>query len=249
MGKKKVKCPECAAGEKWAVPTADFYSLLLALFIALYSIAAVNTSKQKALKEEFVKIFDYAPQPQMAVPVMKLKPDPGNKKSSSQTESQQSESVTKSDFDNKSTMIQEGGVLEQTDNSMHLKLPSSINFAKNSYLIDNQDTLLYIRRMASIIKSMPKTVNVNIIGYSDDKPVQAPFTSHYQLAAARALNVLEQLIKYGVDKKRLSFTSYGDNVSNGAHTTDNRVEIYFRSNEEDISSVQSILDKAKILNK
>ena len=36
MSKKKAKC-ECPAGEKWAVPFADFLSLLLALFIALYA--------------------------------------------------------------------------------------------------------------------------------------------------------------------------------------------------------------------
>ena len=34
MAKKCPKC-ECPAGEKWAVPFADFLSLLLALFIAL----------------------------------------------------------------------------------------------------------------------------------------------------------------------------------------------------------------------
>ena len=55
MAKKCPKC-ECPAGEKWAVPFADFLSLLLALFIALYALASVNIEKQKALKEEFVKI-------------------------------------------------------------------------------------------------------------------------------------------------------------------------------------------------
>ncbi|MBH0261968.1 flagellar motor protein MotB, partial [Helicobacter pylori] len=39
---KKNKPTECPAGEKWAVPYADFLSLLLALFIALYAISAVN---------------------------------------------------------------------------------------------------------------------------------------------------------------------------------------------------------------
>ncbi len=51
MAKKCPKC-ECPAGEKWAVPFADFLSLLLALFIALYALASVNIEKQKALKEE-----------------------------------------------------------------------------------------------------------------------------------------------------------------------------------------------------
>ena len=55
------KCPKCEgpAGEKWAVPFADFLSLLLALFIALYALASVNIEKQKALKEEFVKIYSF----------------------------------------------------------------------------------------------------------------------------------------------------------------------------------------------
>ena len=47
MAKKCPKC-ECPAGEKWAVPFADFLSLLLALFIALYALASVNLEKQKA---------------------------------------------------------------------------------------------------------------------------------------------------------------------------------------------------------
>ena len=56
---KKHKCPECPAGEKWAVPYADFLSLLLALFIALWAISETNPAKVEALKTEFVKIFDY----------------------------------------------------------------------------------------------------------------------------------------------------------------------------------------------
>ena len=48
MAKKCPKCEECPAGEKWAVPFADFLSLLLALFIALYALASVNLEKQKA---------------------------------------------------------------------------------------------------------------------------------------------------------------------------------------------------------
>ena len=46
MAKKK-KCPECAAGEKWAVPYADFLSLLLALFIALWAISSTSVEKAK----------------------------------------------------------------------------------------------------------------------------------------------------------------------------------------------------------
>ena len=80
MSKKKCpKCPECPAGEKWAVPTADFFSLLLALFIALYALASVNKEKVKALKEEFVKIYDYAPAPEEISPVLPMNPESSDK--------------------------------------------------------------------------------------------------------------------------------------------------------------------------
>ncbi|MEF3192195.1 MAG: hypothetical protein K6347_06605, partial [Campylobacterales bacterium] len=59
MAKKK-KC-ECPAGERWAVPYADFLSLLLALFIALYAIASVNQSKAKMMAETFRVIFANEP--------------------------------------------------------------------------------------------------------------------------------------------------------------------------------------------
>lgn len=58
MAKKK-KCPDCPAGEKWAVPYADFLSLLLALFIALWAISSTAAADSEALKSEFVKIFDF----------------------------------------------------------------------------------------------------------------------------------------------------------------------------------------------
>ncbi|WP_190278609.1 flagellar motor protein MotB [Sulfurospirillum multivorans] len=69
---KKCKKVVCEAGEKWAVPFADFFSLLLALFIALFAIASTNTEKMKALKEEFVKIYDYSAKPEEATPVMNM---------------------------------------------------------------------------------------------------------------------------------------------------------------------------------
>lgn len=69
---KKHKCPECPAGEKWAVPYADFLSLLLALFIALWAISKTNPAKVEALKTEFIK-FLTIPQLKLLKKKVKLK--------------------------------------------------------------------------------------------------------------------------------------------------------------------------------
>ena len=76
MGKKCKKC-ECPAGEKWAVPLADMFSLLLALFIALFAIASVNKEKLQSLKAAFVQIYDYPPKQDENVPVVKMDSKPG----------------------------------------------------------------------------------------------------------------------------------------------------------------------------
>ncbi|WP_345993954.1 OmpA family protein [Sulfurimonas sp. HSL-1716] len=78
--KKRCKKTECPAGEKWAVPYADFLSLLLALFIALYALASVNKVKMEALKAAFVQIYSYAPRPQQMTPVIKKAARPGDNK-------------------------------------------------------------------------------------------------------------------------------------------------------------------------
>ena len=56
MAKKK-KCPEFENHERWLVAFADMMTLLFALFVVLYAIAVVNTTKVKEVKESFQAAF------------------------------------------------------------------------------------------------------------------------------------------------------------------------------------------------
>ncbi len=56
MAKKK-KCPEFENHERWLVAFADMMTLLFALFVVLYAIAVVNTSKVKKVTESFQAAF------------------------------------------------------------------------------------------------------------------------------------------------------------------------------------------------
>lgn len=56
MAKKK-KCPEFENHERWLVAFADMMTLLFALFVVLYAIAVVNTSKVKQVSESFQAAF------------------------------------------------------------------------------------------------------------------------------------------------------------------------------------------------
>lgn len=256
MGKKKCKkCPECEAGEKWAVPTADFFSLLLALFIALYAIASVNKEKLRAVKEEFVKIYDYAPVPESFNPVVDMvsesEPTPDATANPSgqapvsdggellvgspQIPSAQAvaDIVDKIKQELKSASMG-AGPLDQAMDGVLLKLPTSIPFRGADATIADEELRLFIRRVADIVNELPPTVDISIRGYTDNQPLPAasPFKDNIELSAKRAETVMRELIKNGVAPERLSTAGFGaakpvaENSTEANRAKNRRVELY-----------------------
>jgi len=266
--KKCKKCPECAAGEKWAVPTADFFSLLLALFIALYAIASVNKEKMAALKEEFVKIYDYAPAPEEISPVEPMNPessDDATKESSGKapvasggavlestpTTTAQIESSTE-DETMQNVSVGEGALDESMDGAL-LKLPATIPFRGSNATIDDEEMHLFIKRVADIIKTLPSTVDISVRGYTDNQnlPRGSAYRDNLDLSSARAATVVRELMQNGVSAERLSSAGFGAAKSLVSNTTEanraknRRVEFYmFIANNKklDKAAQKSILD-------
>lgn len=262
MGKKHKckKCPECEAGEKWAVPTADFFSLLLALFIALFAIASVNTEKMKAVKEEFVKIYDFAAVPEAATPVINLESenkDTGEKANSRDGQSaaigqgallvgtpspdskEISDVVEKIQQEIRNAALS-GSPLEQSVDGVLLKLPAYVPFKGTSAAINDVDMQLFIKRIATIINMLPPNVDVSVRGYTDSQPLpqDTVFKDNMDLSNQRALSVMRELIKNGVNPQRLSTAGFGSakpiapNDSEENRAKNRRVEFYiFVSND------------------
>lgn len=253
--KKKCKACECPAGEKWAVPTADFFSLLLALFIALYAIASVNKEKIRALKEEFVKIYDYAPVPEAVTPVVNMvsenKPTPeatsnpagaapvadggslligSPPQPANQTASEAIKKVQQ-ELKNASMGV---GPLDQSMDGVLLKLPTSIPFRGANATIDNEELHLFLRRVTDIINTFPPSVDISIRGYTDNSPLPAgsPYKDNIELSAKRAETVMRELIRNGVAAERLSTAGFGaakpvaENISEENRAKNRRVEFY-----------------------
>ncbi|WP_295055728.1 flagellar motor protein MotB [Sulfuricurvum sp.] len=256
MAKKKCKkCPECPPAEKWAVPTADFFSLLLALFIALFAIASVNKEKIKAVKEEFVKIYDFAPVPQEITPVVDMvsesKPVPDAASNpagaapvqdggsllvgSPPTKSSEatSEAIQKIQQDLKSASMG-AGPLDQSMDGILLKLPTSVPFKGANATIDNEELHLFLRRVTDIINTLPPTVDISIRGYTDNQPLPqgTPYKDNIELSSRRADTVMRELIRNGVAPERLSTAGFGSAKPVAQNTTEEnraknrRVEFY-----------------------
>lgn len=243
MAKKK-KCDECPAGEKWAVPYADFLSLLLALFIALWAISSTADSDSEALKTEFVKIFDFT----LTSPLPSNEDDISDNEVDGSSAAGDSSSVTAAEIEQ---MAEEGGILEQMEMGMSLRLPSNIFFDAGNAEINNSDVFLYLQRMSAIIKKLPDYVKIDVRGYTDDTPLprDSRYKDNYELSSARSLSVMKNLIKNGISPERISFSGYGEhqaiapNDSPINRAKNNRVEIFFFVDPKDAPVAQSILEE------
>lgn len=244
MAKKK-KCPECPAGEKWAVPYADFLSLLLALFIALWAISSTSSADSEALKTEFVKIFDFT----LTSPLPSNQDDINDSEVENESGAvSQTSSVTTAEIQQ---MAEEGGILEQMEMGLSLRLPSNLFFESGSAEINNSDVYLYLQRMTAIIKKLPDYVKIDVRGYTDNAslPIGSRYKDNYELSSARSLAVMKNLIKNGISPERTSFSGYGEhqavapNDSPINRAKNNRVEIFFFVDQKDVPATQSILEE------
>lgn len=238
MAKHKCKCPECPAGEKWAVPYADFLSLLLALFIALWAISESNPAKIEALKTEFVKIFDFTP----TQTVQQDSQSQEKYKGASKTESDEVEALKQITMSQQNTIKKLKAALDQTNNEDSLNLPSKIQFQRGSAEIVSQDIKDDLQRIVQLALRLPPQVKIEVRGYTDNSD---SVLANFELAYARAENVLKYFIDGGFNVNNLRIKSYGSNKPLGddpAALENNRVEISFRINSGDESAQKSVLE-------
>lgn len=252
--KKQKKCPECQECEKWAVPMADFFSLLLALFIALYAIASVNKERMQAVKEEFVKIYDFAPAPETVITIDDMQkestpndntaspsglspsPDGGSMLISTPATPEQSQAVldalqkVQKELKNISMGVDP---LDQNMDGILLKLPTTVMFRGAEVSINDEETHLFLRRVADIINSLPPIVDISLRGFTDNLPITGGiYRDNLELSARRAESVMRELISNGVDPDRLSTAGFGSAKPAAPNNTEEnraknrRVEMY-----------------------
>lgn len=242
---KKQKAQECPAGERWAVPYADFLSLLLALFIALWAISSTSVASAEALKVEFIKIFDHT----LTSPLQANQDDVNENEIEGESGAQNPGSISTIQVER---IVEEGGILEQMDMGLTLRLPSNLFFEPGSSEISNSDVFLYLQRITSIIKKLPDYVKIDVRGYTDNSPLPlgSRYKDNYELSSARSLSVMKNLIKNGISPERISFSGYGEhqavapNDSEINRAKNNRVEIFFFVDPKDAPVTQSILEES-----
>ncbi|MBU1658257.1 OmpA family protein [bacterium] len=253
----KKKCPDCQEClPAWLAAFGDLMSLLLCFFVLLLSMSSMDAKKiseaigslsgAMSVLEGGTKTEISKRRIQESTPI------------ESQDESTETvNKITQAVLDANEMMEKGHGPtisLEEAQEGFVIKLPASLLFKSGSAVIENEDALLFLKRVALIIEELPNDMEVSVKGHTDNQGPgnKSPFKDNWELSSARAISVLQELLLDGVDPSRISaagyaeFTPLATNATESGREKNRRVELHFfgKKSEKEAQAKRSILDKA-----
>ncbi len=254
---KESNCPKCLPG--WLAAFGDLMSLLLCFFVLLLSMSTMDAKKV----EEAVGSLSGA------LSVL----EGGTKTEVSQERQQETTPIDQQDETAQkiktmrrtiievNEMMKDGAsesnkvTLKESEDGFMIRLPAKLLFSLGDAKIKNEDGLLFLKRIALIIEKLPKDIDINIVGHTDDSPMESIglYRGNWSLSAERAISVANVLIASGVEPKLITaggkaeFEPIASNLTPEGKEKNRRVELYFFSKDKDNkeSAKKSILDSAK----
>lgn len=256
--------------ESWLIPYADILTLLLALFIVLYSMNSVDQKKFQDLSNAF-NIALSSGQGIMDMPsVIEKGSDMDERIGGSQNEDELDSTAQEQLTEEQ---IQE--ILEQSEqdlsalkqeidqyiasNGLTTSLDTSLNMSqllitiRDNALFDSAEATVNSdgRTLALSIATMLETYpdfNIIIAGHTDNTPIRnSEFRSNWDLSAMRAVRFMDIMLSdSALDPKRFSAVGYGeyhpvaDNATSEGKSQNRRVEISIASNYADPNKQQAI---------
>jgi len=252
----KKKCPECEEClPAWLAAFGDLMSLLLCFFVLLLSMSSMDAKKVSeaigslsgamSVLEGGTKTEISQKRIQESTPI------------ESQDETSQTVNRVQQAVGDANEMMEKGHgpaiTLDDAQEGFVIKLPASLLFKSGSATIENQDALLFLKRVALIIEELPKTMNVSVQGYTDNQGPgsNSPYKDNWELSSARAISVLQELILDGVSPEILSSAGFAEyrpvatNATASGREKNRRVEIHFFGTKDDVKDdvKKNILDK------
>ncbi len=214
---KKKKCPE-EVSEKWAIPYADFLTLLLCLFIALFAMAQAGKQAAMEYAQAFARAFgmrfvpfqETLPKQILPEPVLK-RAEPTERGRKIQRQIQELQEMLK-----KLGLEGELKVAYEVI-GIRLILQERLLFDSGSAEV-KQEMKLILDKIYDIIKELPNPVEVE--GHTDNIPISTErFPSNWELSSARASSIVRYFISKGVNPERLKASGYADTRPTASNTT------------------------------
>ncbi len=236
-----------ASNERWLLTYADMITLLLALFIVLFSISAVNVSKFKTLKNTLEQAFS----PHILSGGSSILPDGGSEATTHKaaaaiaalaasrahaTTMQAEEEQFRRLKEKLDAYSREHGFSESIETTITERglvirlLTDHVLFASGSAALKPEAAplLTEIAHLVNVDRSHP----ISVEGNTDDVPIStSQFPSNWELSVARATGVVRFLIGQGVAASRLEASGVAGerpiapNTTESGRSRNRRVEI------------------------
>jgi chemotaxis protein MotB len=237
MAKRKKKNDDEHMSESWLLPYSDLLTLLLALFIVLFSMSAVDAKKFQKFAQTFNDIFhggtgvmDYSeaiPTPVPSTDGQSKNDDILNAKDENelkQVEGKINQYIKNKHLTNKITM-------SLTSEGLLLRIRDNVLFDSGKATIRKEDIQLARELSDFLVMNPPHQIVIS--GHTDNVPIKtAAYGSNWELSAMRAINFMKILLENPkLDPRLFSAKGYGeyqpiaDNSTPEGRAKNRRVEV------------------------
>ena len=269
MSKGRKKHHEEHVSEAWLIPYADILTLLLALFIVLFSMSSIDAVKFQSLAQSFNSAFTGAEgvlQYDSPIPPEFETSDIGP----IEEELDENEQINKDGLaeqlaeqfaadleklgelqDEINQYIEAKGLVGKletslTDEGLMISIGDKVLFESGSANVRASD--LYIANEISDLLIMNPPRNIVISGHTDNVPIgTARFESNWELSMVRAMNFMKILLRNDqLDPRWFSAKGYGEyqpiapNDTSEGRAKNRRVEILIMPNSINISDISNL---------
>ncbi|MGM0838149.1 MAG: flagellar motor protein MotB [Bacillota bacterium] len=188
--------------ESWLIPYADLLTLLLALFIVLFSMTSIDAKKFQALSEVFNEVFSKGsgimefpnPVPQENAAVLDEQ-DEVEEQLEKKADMQELESLQKK-IDSYIIEKELSNMLDTslTDEGLLVLIRDNVLFSSGSDRVRTDD-LEMAKEISDLLVINPPR-NIIISGHTDNVPINnSQFASNWELSVMRAVNFMKIIIE------------------------------------------------------
>lgn len=250
MRRKREK-KEHKMDDSWLLPYADLLTLLLALFIVLFSMSEVDSQKYSQLAEIFKSefsdgkgILENGDEP-IDPPLESDQNDEPAEDADQEIQNKHTEELEQLQGLQKeiNNYIIEGELSETletllTDEGLLITILNDISFDSGSAIV--KDKGIEVAREVSEFLMTDPPHQIVISGHADDRPMHNMlFASNWELSVTRAINFMTLILKNeGLDPTRFSAKGFGEhqpivpNTSEENRAKNRRVEVLILPNYE-----------------
>ncbi len=220
--------------ERWLVSYADFITLLMVLFVVLYSMGQVNVEKYKLLAESMKMAFSLGGASQVV--------DSQINQASGESEDGTSKPIVVPGIPEGPTQSEEvAGQLTAMLSSQNLGNQVSVQTNIEGVLISLSERLIFkndqtdlppeaLQVLDTIVEMLGEIDNkIRLVGHTNNTPSANPlYPTNWELSLARAASVAKYLINSGIAPERLIISGQGEYAPVFPNDTDQHKELNAR---------------------